>query len=495
MATENRHSFPVVGDYGKESFAVLGSERTVNMYIVDMPASHWGNPAKSAGLVKWPGSLEVEEIVGKTGGREFFVNKVLQNEAYFVVEDKVYKLDINLLATEIGTLGTTTGPVGIDQNQTQVIFVDGTGGWVYTWGTSTFSTISDLQFPSGATDVVAFDGYAVVTEDGTNQVHISTVNDFTSWSGAAFGITSKPDTVVAVGAINRNLVVFGHQSTELWYDSGQAEFTNSVPFKRYNTILPAYGCASVDSVSEGFGVLFFLAKDANGSSSVIMVSGQTFKPISTAAIDYSISRLSGVSTARGDLYQTNGEIFYQLSFSGSDSHTFVYHLNKDAWYELQMSNGTRHKMQGVVFFNNEHLFLGYDDNKVYRLDDIYLDNNGDAILCERITTKLSAPSGNSVMLNRVDLTFAQGVGNYNKVPYTATTAYDPIVYLDVSRDEGRSYGHIQERKIGASGQFRNRTIFDDPFGTAYSFTFRIRFYAKTNYVLTGSFIDAIEQEQ
>ena len=488
----SRKPFPVVGDFGKERFAVLGSERTINMYITDMPSSHWGNQIKSEGLVKWPGSISRQTISGKTGGRAFFVNRVDPSEAYIVVEDKIYAIDTNLIATEIGTLGSTVGHVGIDQNQTQVIFVDGTGGWTYTWGTTTFASISDPQFPSGPTDVVSIDGYAIVTEDGTNQFHISTVDDFTSWPGAAAGITTRPDTVVGLGTLDRNLIIFGNQSTEMWYDAGIASFTNDVPFRRYNSVLPPYGCSSRDSIAEGFGVLLFLAKDANGVSSVVMIEGQSFKRVSTPAIEYAIEILSDTSDARGDLYQKDGNIFYQLSFTGGDK-TYVYHVDKNSWYELQRSDGSRHKMQAMAFYNDQHLFLGYNDNIIYELSDSYLDNNGDAIKCERITTKLSAPSNNSIMLNRVDLTFAQGVGNYDN--YGATNANDPLVYLEVSRDEGRTYGHIQERKIGPSGQFRYRTLFDDPFGLAYSYTFKITYYARTNYVLTGMYIDAIEQEQ
>lgn len=494
MAT-NRVSFPIVGGYGVERSAVLGSERTLNMYVTDMPSSHFGNPSKNKGLVKWPGFIESKVIAGGTAaGRAFFQNKVDPSVAYIVKGNKLYEIDVNLDATELGTIGTTSGHIGIDQNQTQLIIVDGTGGWTYNFITATFAAISDPQFTAitNPVDVVSIDGYAIVADGDTNQFHFSTVNDFTSWPGASAGITSRPDKITAVSTINRNLIAFGSQSTEMWYDAGVASFTNSVPFRRFNNILPPYGCASRDSVAEGFGLMFFLGKEVDGVSAVIRVSGNSFQRISTPSIEYAFEGISNLSDARGDLYQIDGELFYQLSFT-SGNKTFVYHVNQNLWYELANSSGGRHAAQAMEYFNGKHYFVGYDNGTIYEMNSSYLDNDGEAMLCERITTKLSSQKGNAVRLDRVNLTFSQGVGNYNATPkYNSNNAYNPHVFLAVSRDEGRDFDHEEKQEIGKSGETTLRTLFQKPYGESYSYVFRIRFYARTNYILTGMFIDVIE---
>lgn len=484
-----RTSFPVLGGFGVERFKELGVERTINMYWVDQNSPNFPETSKSAGLVKWPGYLSVKEISGKTNGRASFVNKVNPTEAYIVIEDTVYKINFSLTLTAIGTLGTTTGHVGIDMNQTQVIFVDGTGGWTYTFGSSTWASISDPQFPSNPVSVVSIDGYAIVADGDDNTFHFSANADFTTWDGAFASMTTRPDKIKGVATIDRMLYAFGDQSTEVWYDAGIAEFTNSVPFRRYSTVLPPYGLESVDSIAEGFGMIMFLAKDEFGTSQVIMAKGTDFKVVSNPSIEYALEALTTVGDARGDLYKIDGNIFYQLSLTSGDQ-TFVYHVNKNIWYELQRSDGTRHKMQTYFFFNDKNYFLGYDDNKIYDFSNSYYDNDGDPIRCERITRTLSYENGNKIQLNRVHATFAQGVGNN-----TNENTYDPYVFLQISRDNGNTYGYHLRNLIGSGGNYDYKTEWVEPFGASETFTFKITYFAKTKFVLTGMYVDIEVMEQ
>jgi hypothetical protein len=60
---------------------------------------------------------------------------------YIVADTIVYKVDLSGAFTQIGTINSANTPVSINQNNVQLIIVDGIGGWIYTFATGTFVAI------------------------------------------------------------------------------------------------------------------------------------------------------------------------------------------------------------------------------------------------------------------------------------------------------------------------------------------------------------------
>ena len=113
-----------------------------------------------------------------------------------------------LVTSPIGTINTTSGYVGIDANQFQVIFVDGQNGWIWDTNTSLFEQITDPSFPALPIDVCYIDGFFIVASGGTNNFQLSMFNqglvwgpDFTSGTGNSFVATSggSPNLVLTSG--------------------------------------------------------------------------------------------------------------------------------------------------------------------------------------------------------------------------------------------------------------------------------------------------------
>ena len=101
---------------------------------------------------------------------------VMGGVMYVVLGPRVYSVTSAGVATLLGTITTSAGYVGMDDNGTQVIIVDGTAnGYLIEAGVLT--AISDADFPA-ASSVTFQDGYFIVTETGTGKIFISTTFGF-----------------------------------------------------------------------------------------------------------------------------------------------------------------------------------------------------------------------------------------------------------------------------------------------------------------------------
>ena len=483
-----RTQFPIVGSFGQERNPALEAERTINMFEIDLPTGHWPRGEKRTALLSAPGSEEKITFASGSNGRATFVDKLDKDVSFAVIENKVYEIDSAFVATLLGTINTTSGHVGIDQNQTQIIFVDGVDGWIHTRGSGTLTQIVDANFPTNPIDVVNIDGYFIVPEQDTNQFYLSVLNDGTNWthsgSPAFASMNSRPDVIIGLGTINRQLFIFGKQSTEVWQDAGTADF----PFRRNSTVLPPYGCASVGSIAQGFGYLLFLAEDEEGVSSVIMARGTQFNIVSPPNLDYQLSTLSGIDDAEGFIYKIDGEIFYQLNFT-SANRTFVYNVRRQRWHELQAAGKNRHFANSHMFFQGGHYMTSYENGKLYRLSSDLYSDSGVTIPRERITTELSDPSNNNINVRRFQIDTLQGVGLANGKDE------DPYVSLSISRDGGDTFGGELRGAVGKIGERRKRTLFRDGFGLSRSFVFKLTYYAQTKFMVLGSAVDFVVEKQ
>ncbi len=202
-----RKDYDLVGSYDNQRISVINAERSVNLFeYLD------ANGKRPKMLLSTSGLIDAELDLGaETGGaRAAFV---FDNGIFQVYGETVYLTTGStgsLSTSVIGTLGTSTGYVGIDANQFQVIFVDGVQGWIYDIDNpaGTLVLITDPAFPTVPLDVCYLDGYFLVINGGTNTFQLSQINqgliwgpDFTSGTGNSFVATSgaSPNLVLTSG--------------------------------------------------------------------------------------------------------------------------------------------------------------------------------------------------------------------------------------------------------------------------------------------------------
>ena len=209
---------------------------------------------------------------------------VLGDNLYVVSRDKLYKVDSAYTVTTLGTVSGTSGPVSMADNGIQLFVACNGPSYIYNSQTNVFAQITDSDFP-GAVTVSYLDGYFVFNEPNSQKIWVTALLDGTSVDPLDFASAEgSPDGVVGVIADHREIWVFGTNSVEVWYDSGNADF----PLSRIQGAFNELGCAAPYSIAKMDNGLFWLGKDARGQGIVYRANGYTGQRISTHAVEWQI---------------------------------------------------------------------------------------------------------------------------------------------------------------------------------------------------------------
>jgi hypothetical protein len=253
--------------------------------------------------------------------------------------------------------------------------------YTYYEPTGEFNAITDPNFP-GAVTVSYIDNMFVFNEPNSARIwSVDTVDaasatyiyplvfdslDFATADGS-------PDGVVSTIVDHREMWVFGTDSTEVWYNSGAANF----PLTRIQGALNEIGCVATYSVAKLDNALFWLGTDARGQGIVYRANGYSGARVSTHAVEYAISQYGNISDALAYTYQQEGHAFYVLTFPSANA-TWVYDVSTQAWHERAgFSNGafTRHRSNCQCNFVGTTVVGDFENGNIYSLSlSTYADN-------------------------------------------------------------------------------------------------------------------------
>jgi hypothetical protein len=165
---------PFVGASATARSLNANAERSVNCFL-EMDN---GNPRAPIALYGTPGMV-LRATLGTAPVRGALV---CGSYAYWVAGNTVYRMDTAYAVTTLGTIGTSSGRVGLAQNGAEVLIVDGAAGWIAT--SSALTQITDVDFPAGVTKAACQDGYFLVNGDGTGRTYWNeTPNTGSAWNG------------------------------------------------------------------------------------------------------------------------------------------------------------------------------------------------------------------------------------------------------------------------------------------------------------------------
>lgn len=453
----------------------INSQRSVNFFVViDKEEAKdeialYGTP----GLVEY---ATLEDISGDSCVRAVHQ---LRSTIIAVCGDRVYLVPwLGATPTPIGTIGTTTGNIFIDDNGAQVMIVDGAGGYYVSGGT--LYTITDLDFP--VPDSVTFlDGYFIITEKDTGKIYISGLYDASVWDALDFASAeANPDYALRVLAVNRELFVFGEKTTEPFYNSGDADF----PFDRVNGGVMPVGTAAPASAISILGQSYWLSNTLQ----VVRNSGYQPQVISTPTIDYQISKYSVTSDARAYTCSVDGHQWYVLIFP-TEKHTWVFDITTNYWFELESYNTgddstpfSRHRSNCCVRVGNKEVVGDYENGKLYYLDmDTYTDNLN-TIRRIRASQYISKDRGN-VIWNSFELDIEAGVGLDESLQGS-----DPQICLDWSSDGGHTWSNEYWESAGKMGEYLARAIWRR-LGKSRTRIVRVTVSDPVKWVILGAYAD------
>ena len=460
----------ITGAYEARSLTA-SAQRCVNLYVEkapegeDFPTTHYPTP----------GLRQVGDSIFKgwrclytsTDGRLF---GVVAQTAVEVLTDYTLKV--------LGSIASIGVPCHMLDNGTTIVIVDGTpAGYTITLETDAFAVIADDAF-YGSNGIDLVDGYFIFNRPGTQQFYISLLNqvafdplDFASKSGA-------PDNLVTARATKRNVFLFGENTTEVWTNTGGANFT----FSRMSGAFIQFGCVTANSVAQADGSLYWLSRSPEGQAMILRTVSYDRERISTFALENELQGYSRIDDAFGYVHQMMGHYWYVLTFPTANK-TWVYDVAAEQWHERAYleENGqfTRHRAACFSLWRRKHVMGDYASGVLYEMDpDVYTDA-GNEIRRIRSFPHMS-DNGNRVMYHEF-----QGVMEPGKVDEDAPNE----VRLRYSDTQGESWSGYISSSLGDRGD-HYKDVRWTRLGYARSRVFEVSWSAAAKTALKGAFVRA-----
>jgi hypothetical protein len=370
---------------------------------------------------------------------------------YVVSGTGFYQMTSAYVATLKGTV-TGTGPVSMADNGTQLFIACNPDGFIYNYNTDVFAQITDPDF-EGAVNVGYLDGYFVFNQPNSQTVWITSLLDGLSVDPLDFASAEgSPDGLVSLIVDHRELWLFGTDSTEVWYNSGEADF----PLTRIQGAFNEIGCVAPYSVAKLDNGIFWLGADARGQGIVYRANGYTGQRVSTHALEYAIQSYGTISDAVAYTYQQEGHAFYVLTFPTAGK-TWVYDVAVNAWHERAgFLNGdfVRHRSNCQAAFNNVPHVGDFENGSVYVLDlSVYADNG---VPQKWLRSWRAIPTGQNDLKrtthHSLQLDCETGVG------LLTGQGSAPQVMLRFSDDGGHTWSNERWVSIGGIGGYATRAI-------------------------------------
>ena len=375
----------------------------------------------------------------------------------------VYKVDLAMVATQIGTLTTSTGQVVISDNITTAdgliaYIVDGPNRYTWVVATNTFSTLPSTDGPwQGASVVDIIDNYNIYNEPNTQNWACTDLGSRLS-TQALYGTSDgSSDLLVTLIADRRQVYLMGETTTEVWTDVGNViTGITTFPFQRVPGTFSQTGCGAKYSLARFADSFVIVAKDTRGNSTIEMMQGYSWVKISTHAVEQSLLN-QVVSNAVAYTYQIQGHEMYVVTFpSIGNGLTWVYDLSTKSWHKWLSWDSInaiykRHRSNCGAYFANMYIVGDYENGKLYSLEnEVYTDDGATIRRLRRakhITTDLQRQ-----YFEEFQIQFQPGVG------LNTGQGDDPQAMLRWSNDGGSTFSNEHWVTIGKIGQYLNRAI-------------------------------------
>ena len=394
---------------------------------------------------------------------------------YVVHRGTFYEVNNAGVKTIRGTIATTTGRVSIADNGIQIMLVDGSKGYIYNTSTLAFTEIVAAGFPADPNTVSFLSGVFIVSINNSGRFYISGIYDGLTWSALDFAnAESNPDNLVNAFVSNGQLILFGERTIEFWGVTGSIDF----PFGSIQGSAIEYGLASRFSVVKfGEGVMF-LARTRAGEVKIMYLQGYQVKDVTDFELSNVINSYSNTGNATAFYYEIDGHSMYELNIGG---YTWLYDASSQCWSELQSNGLKRHLAEIKANILNRTLVSDYANGNVYYLEkNVYTDNG--APITRELVSKHIFNNQERIFISSLQVDMEGGTG------LIIGQGSNPQVMLQVSKDNGHTYGNERWADLGAIGQYLTRVIWRQ-LGTGRDFVFKIRIADPVKVVVTGAYLE------
>lgn len=404
----------------------------------------------------------------------------------------LYEVTRYQVYTQIGTLITHGGPVGMDNNPTQLIITDGARIYIYALSTGVFTSVdgsgnSNQGNPNapiyGAT-CAFIDSYFVTHKTNTNRWGLSDILDGKSWDDLDQAAKEgSPDNIVALVTAHRELFLMGQYTSEIWYDTGNATF----PFSPVQGVFLEQGLAAPFSLRAMDNTIVWIGYDKKGWGVVYKLNGYVPERISTHAIEKLLNTSGELHAAVCYCYQEEGHSFYAINAPNMNT-TLVYDASTTFWHERKATDdrgifgadrvGYHSFCWGIHIFGDKQL------GRLYTSSLDWYDDDGLPLRRIRITPHYHSDL-RYTFYNAFQVDMEVGVGQ----AAGGETLVNPKAMLKYSNDGGNSWSSERWTSIGKIGERKSRARWTQ-LGRARDRVFYFEVSDPVKVVLIGADLDA-----
>lgn len=424
---------PLAHDSQQVKSRPLSDQQLVNLYYEPGPPK-----SKTGGALYGTPGLKPFTTVGDG---PIWGMHVMAGLLYVVSKDNVFTVSSSGGTTDLGTIGTVSDVVIMDNNGTHVAIVKEDGA-AYVATASTLAQITDAQFPS-VTSVTVLNFYGIFTKKDTSTYIISNLNDMTAYEAAdTADAEEKPDLLVRAFAFAGELWLFGEETIEIHDGTDEGDF----PFRARRSSSIQRGCLAKRSVAQEDNTIFWLGDDRI----IYRANGYSPKRISTHAIEEKLQGYTTLSDAEAFIYTQNGHKFLVMTFP-TEKETLVHDIATDLWHQRQSFEKGRWKATSHAFIYDKNLVGDFETNDIYELDlDTYTDDSNEI---ERIVVLPPVYDDDRyVTYSNFKVDFDSGLG------LVSGQGSNPQAMMRYSDDGANTWSNERFRPMGKIGEYKARTI-------------------------------------
>ena len=444
------------GSYSLE--APISVQETINLF----PEVEKQGSQQRTVLRRFPGLKVIVDI-----GKPIRGMKRMNGVLYVVSAGSLKSIDNGGNSTSIGTIAGT-GPVSMATDGTNLVIVNGTKNSRVYNGTA----LSTVTLPFVSSKVFFLDTYFIHQRPGTDQFFISNSGSATTYTATDIGSKEgQPGDIIAIFVANRDLILFGEETTETWRNTGNPDF----PFERQEGTFQERGAIGIYAQAEMDNTVYYLGDDRV----VYALRGYQPTRISHHAIEKWLSEqsLADVNAVLAFTVTFQGHYWYILTFANG---TWVFDstasamLGEPSWFQLKSWNKENYRISYAETAYGK-TYCGGEDGIIFELDPLTLTDNGEQQLKRRVTPYYHNEK-KETSFEQINLGFKEGVA-------TSDIA-DPQVFLEISKDWGRTWSSRRQRSMGQLGQYKKKAVWRRN-GQARTSTFRVTVTDNVDVVFTG----------
>jgi hypothetical protein len=351
------------------------------------------------------------------------------------------------------------------------------GANVLTFGATTTEAVTDNGYHFTGSTVVAIgdvdkvpwsavdycDGRAVFVESGTGRFGATGLNDLDAIAGLDFATAEgAPDDLITLVVSQRQVVLIGKDSTEIWWNSGASGF----PFERMANGFQEMGGIARLGRCKADNTVFMIANDRTARA----LRGSVWQKVSQPGVEeawatYRVDDCECFSlTWAGHVW-----VFYRFP---TENTTWVHDVTTGEWWESEWDIVATATHNGRVYVQHSDGTVGYLSSAAWTW---FGDDPHYSITFPNIYSGLQRQ-----FFSQFDAVFQTGYVDAGVTPH---------VTLQVSHNGGSTYHTLPVKELGRTGEYGN-VVRWNRLGAGRDTVFRLSCADAVPFVLTDAQVDA-----